>query len=168
MRKDQCFKLGKVTNTKGFKGDLVVYIEVGDPKDFTKMESVFVELNNKLIPFFIDTYHISSKNSVSMRLDNVDEILSKQLVGAALYLPEEMLPEESGFLVRIKNTIGFTVIDENLGKLGTIEDFYEIPNNPLLAFSYQEKEVLLPLRMVQIDESTKEVITDLPEGYLEL
>ena len=65
---------------------------------------------------------------------------------------------------------GFLVVDEQLGVIGTVKDFADIKENPLLSIDYNGKEVLLPILadfILSIDDTTKTIKTDLPDGFLE-
>jgi 16S rRNA processing protein RimM len=55
MNKDQCFYLGSVAKLHGYKGGLSLYLDVDYPDDYTEMESVFIEINKQLVPFFMES-----------------------------------------------------------------------------------------------------------------
>ena len=54
MLKKDCYLLGTITKTRGFKGDLVFFLDVTNPFEYERLESVFVDLNGMLTPFFIE------------------------------------------------------------------------------------------------------------------
>ena len=63
--KDDCFRIGHIARIHGYKGELSIFLDVDHPDEFENMESVFVEYDKKLIPFFfgINTlhHHLSTK-----------------------------------------------------------------------------------------------------------
>ena len=53
MLKKDCYLLGNIAKTRGFKGELVLFLDVTNPFEYERLESVFVEMNGMLTPFFI-------------------------------------------------------------------------------------------------------------------
>ena len=53
MHKDECYQLGHIIKTHGLKGMVKIELDVDDPNNYSKLESVFVEKSGNLIPFFI-------------------------------------------------------------------------------------------------------------------
>ena len=52
---DDCYQLGNVVKTHGLRGELVIFLDVDHPELYQEMESVLVDMNGKLVPFFIET-----------------------------------------------------------------------------------------------------------------
>ena len=53
MTKNECFNLGYISRRVGNHGELAFILDVDTPARYQKLESVFVDLNNSLVPFFI-------------------------------------------------------------------------------------------------------------------
>jgi 16S rRNA processing protein RimM len=53
MKINDCYFIGHISRKHGFKGDLLVKLDVDNPKRYSKLESVFLEKKGKLIPFFL-------------------------------------------------------------------------------------------------------------------
>ena len=91
---EECFKLGSIARLHSFKGEVSIFLDVDDPQDFNELESVFVEFDNKLVPFFIDDIKIRNKGFAVVKFDGIDtEKKALMLLKCPLYLPLEMLPE---------------------------------------------------------------------------
>jgi len=63
------------------------------------------------------------------------------------------------------------VIDENLGKLATIENVYSFAEGSLLVMLYKGKEVLIPINdetILRVDRQNKIMQVCLPDGLLDV
>jgi 16S rRNA processing protein RimM len=170
MTIDSCFKLGQIQKAHGFKGEVLIHLQVKNPGDYKDLESVFVEINQKLIPFFIDSLKLTTAGKAIVKFEDVnDEAGIKKLVGHALYIPLEEMTEEEESNLNI--LIGYQVNDKNMGKLGKISEVYIMPGQELLAMDWKEKEVLIPVSesiLLKADHKKKILQVDLPEGLIEL
>ena len=59
MDKKDCFNLGYIAKRVGNHGELGFVLDVDNGSKYQKLESVFIELNNSLVPFFIKKIHIN-------------------------------------------------------------------------------------------------------------
>ena len=96
MTKDKCFYVGRIVKTHGIKGEVTLRIDNDDFDDIEELNYFLLDLNDKLIPFFIENigYH-SNKSFILFQDINTLEAAS-QLVGKAAYLPLDLLPEREG------------------------------------------------------------------------
>ena len=62
MLKKDCFNLGYVAKAYSYKGEVILILDSDNPKHYHKMESVFVEINNTLVPFFISSSSLVSNS----------------------------------------------------------------------------------------------------------
>lgn len=136
-----------------------------------KLESVFLEINQKLVPFFIQKISLSGQRGI-VKFEDIDRIEEAQpLIKKDLYLPAEKFPEPDEEALFYKHIIGFKVKDKNLGELGTIQDILERTGQDLLVMQYEDREVLIPVAesiILKADAKKKMLLVDLPEGLLEL
>lgn len=173
MKTSDCYYLGYVTKIFGFKGDLTIYLDVDDPLIYKKMESVFVLIGAKLIPFFIDKFSLrpNSREAV-IHFQGVDnEENARQLVGKELYLPVEHLPALEGNAFYYHEIEGFEAIDEQKGCIGTIDHVLDLPANPLFQIRQGQKEILIPVRdelIVNVDRINRRIILNTPDGLIDL
>ena len=72
MEMEGHFYLGKIVKLFASKGALLVYLDVDDPEDYIELESVFVRMNNQLIPFFIEDVELRHKNNAVVHFSDVD------------------------------------------------------------------------------------------------
>ncbi len=170
MLNDDYFSIGYISKTRGLKGELQLYLEVENPQDYKNMESLFLEINQKPVPFFVEKLLIN-KNIVYIYVEDIDHIdKAKSLVGKAAYVHKKNKPKNTNEDSH-KALIGFTVIDEQLGELGVINAIQELPSQLIANMMYQNKEVLFPLNeqfVTAIDKKSKKIHVDLPEGLLDI
>jgi len=56
LEKDQYFCLGRIIKTSGYRGKLVFLLETDDPTAYDHLEMVFIDIENSLVPWFIQAY----------------------------------------------------------------------------------------------------------------
>ena len=59
MEKDQFYEIGRITKVHGNDGKVYVKLDVDDPSQYLELESVFFDLENKPVPFFIEYIRIT-------------------------------------------------------------------------------------------------------------
>jgi 16S rRNA processing protein RimM len=172
MRKEDCFYLGKIAKKFSFKGEVLIYLDTDEPELYENMESVFVEFNNNLVPFFIENSSLHKNDFLRVRFEDVNtEEEADRLLGSAVYLPLKMLPKLSGNKFYFHEVIGFEIEDQRLGVFGKIVAVNDSSAQPLFEVLNGEVEILIPMIdhfLVKIDRENKKVIMDLPEGLIEM
>jgi len=171
MELEDYFEIGYIIKPHGLKGALNIHLDVDDPEQYKQMESVVVNQNNNLIPFFVSSIQINGSKSI-LTLEDIDTIEQAiQLKSATLLLPVEMLPKLKDGKFYYHDVIGFTIRDENLGELGVIENIFTGSNQDLISMRYKQKEVLIPISdelVKKADHEQKLVFVSLPDGLLEI
>lgn len=172
MNKDDCFKLGTIARLHSFKGEVAVFLNADHPQQYTELESVYVEKDGKLIPFFLESFRIIPKGFALVKFKNVnDELTAKSLLKHELFLPLEELPELEEDDFYFYEVEGYRVIDLNLGEIGIATEVLDISMNPVLTVMQGDKEILLPLNSLgetKIDREKKELYVSTPEGLVDL
>ena len=172
MRKEDCFYLGKIAKKFSFKGEILAYLDTDEPELYENMESVFVEFNNNLVPYFIESSSLHKNDFLRIRFEDVNsEEEAEYLMNCAIYLPLTMLPKLSGNKFYFHEVIGFDIEDLRLGIFGKIESVNDTTAQPLFEVRDGEIEILVPMIdkfLVKIDRDNKKVVMDLPEGLIEM
>ena len=167
-----CFCLGKIAKLHGFKGEVSLFLDVTNPSDYKDLESVYIDVDGVLTPFFIDSVKLKNKNFIAVKFQGVnDESAAQRLLKKSLYLPEEILPDLKGTQFYDHEIIGFKVLDDVHGDIGEVENVIDLAANPLLQTIYKGKEVLVPIfdGLVQkIDRKNKILYIKAPEGLIDL
>ncbi|MEJ8802878.1 ribosome maturation factor RimM [Pontibacter sp. H249] len=172
MNIDACFLLGYIVKTHGTKGQVVAFFDVDYPEDYEDLESVFLEQKGRLIPFFIDSMEPIKNSRFIIRFEDINTMeQAEALRGTSIYLPLNELPELDEDQFYFHEVIGYQVVDENHGKLGTVKEFYDLPQQQLMAMDYMDQEMLIPVMgeiLLRADHEAKELHINLPEGLLEV
>ncbi len=172
MKKDELFQLGKIVRTFGSKGEVVIQVDAELLSRIKKMESVYLKLNENLVPFFIELLQLRPKGQAMVKFLDVDSTEEASLLaGCDIFIPIALLPKQKGthlFSVEIE---GYTVIDANRGETGTVTSVLEMPQQSLLAIDFNGREILIPIVdeiIKKIDRKTKTVFIEAPEGLIDL
>lgn len=173
MTKDECYYLGNITRTNGYKGGVSIYLDVDNPFEYESLDAVFVDYRGSLIPYFIQEIQIhNSKNTAVVYFEDIDHIdQASKLINCELYLPLSSLPEKEGNHFYFHEIKDFSLIDEKEGKLGIIDQILQYPQQALFQVIYKGKEVLIPIRdelIIEVKRPEKEIWMKLPEGLLDV
>ena len=172
MRKDDCFYLGKIAKKFSFKGAVLIYLDTDEPELYENMESVFVEFNNNLVPYFISTSSLHKNDFLRVRFEDVEsEEEADKIIGCPVYLPLKMLPKLSGNKFYFHEVIGFEVEDKRYGIVGVIQSINDSTAQTLFEVLNGDVEILNPMIdhfLVKIDRENKKVLMVLPEGLIEM
>ena len=172
MRKEDCFYLGKIAKKFSFKGEVLIYLDTDEPELYENMESIFVEFNKNLIPFFIENSSFHKNDFLRVKFEDVDnEEQADEIIGSEVYLPISMLPKLEGNKFYFHEVIGFEIEDHRLGVFGKIVSINDTSAQPLFEVINGNVEILVPMIdqfLVKIDRENKKVIMDLPEGLVEM
>ena len=172
MQKEDCFYLGKIVSKFSFKGEVLVKLETDDPEIYEEMESVFVEYNNNLVPFFIERCKLHKSELLRVKFEDVDsEEDADDLMKSTLYLPLDLLPELDENQFYFHDIIGYQVEDLKKGPIGTITAINDMTSQALFEIDFDGDQILIPIIdsfIHKLDKEQKLLIVDAPEGLIDL
>jgi len=172
MKQDELFQLGKIVRTFGTKGEVIFQIDAEIFARIKKLESVYLKINENLVPFFIELIQPKAKGQVMVKFMDVDNSEEASLLnGCDVFIPIGMLPKQKGTQLYSIEIEGYTVIDASHGECGTVRTVLEMPQQSLLAIDFNGKEILVPIVdeiVKKIDRKTKTIHIEAPEGLIEL
>lgn len=172
MTIDQCIAVGKVSRLHGYKGEVSLKLDHGLPFDFEEIETYFLEIAGKLVPYFVEGMRFTPKGFALTYFEGVDtEAAAKRLLGASLYLPRDQMAELADDEVLLAELVGFDVTDAQLGPIGKIVEVIEHPGNILLSIEAVWGLVLVPYIdefVVEMDKEQRLLAIDTPEGLLHI
>ncbi|MBL4705172.1 MAG: 16S rRNA processing protein RimM [Flavobacteriales bacterium] len=173
MKKEDCFELGHITKPRSFKGEVIIYLDTDSLEEYLEMESVFVEINQQLVPFFIEDIRPHKSNNIRVKFEGIDsESDAKALVKKKLFLPLTLLPELDTQDFYHHEVIGFNVEDKQHGDIGVIADIVESNTNPIFKIEHPSgQEILIPVAdnfIEKVNKEEKRIFVNCPEGLIEL
>jgi 16S rRNA processing protein RimM len=173
MNVSDCYYLGHVAKVFGYKGGLTLILDVDDPAAYKKMESVFILLEGKLVPFFIDSLSFRpNSREANVHLQGIDsEEKASPLCNKELYLPLTFLPKLKGNDFYFHEVEGYEAIDKHTGAIGIVDRIIDLPGNPLFLIKTGHREILIPVRdefIVKLDRENCQLFLDTPDGLLDI
>jgi len=162
MRKEDCFYLGKIVTKYSFKGEVVIKLDTDEPELYKEMESVYVEFGANLVPFFIEKSSLHKGNQLRVQFEDVySDEAADSILKCGIYLPMDLLPKLEGNKFYFHEVIGFTVVDVNFGKVGTIVHINDKAAQPLFEIDSDGTEIFIP-RLESVYTATYRGFESLP------
>ena len=163
--------LGRITRIHGNEGSASVKLEKDFIDNIPDMESVFLEIEGKPVPFFISGYDYTG--GITLRLKFLGyETYEKltELNGCSVFL--SYVPENFSRSDRNFDLTGYRILTPQNVILGSVTQLIENPGQLLLSVKTEEGRVILvPFHedlIVKYDRKKKLIIMDLPEGLQEI
>jgi 16S rRNA processing protein RimM len=163
--------LGRITKISGYEGAVTVKLEKTFTEDIPHLESVFLEIEGKPVPFFISGSEYSGADILKLTFEDYGSIEKVSgFTGCRVFLTSG--GSGSSHKDDISDLIGYTVLIQDNNFLGTITDIILNPGQLLLSIvSPSKKEILIPLHddfIVSIDHTKKSIAMDIPDGLIDL
>ena len=172
MKKEDCFYLGKIVKKYSFKGELLIKLDTDQPELYEELDAVFLDINNTLIPFFIESSQLHKSTLLRVQFEDVEtEADAEALIKTEVFLPLELLPKLEGNKFYFHEIIGFNMIDEVYGTVGTITGVNDSTSQSLFEVENKGKEILIPMNdefIVKVERNTRTIIVRTPEGLIDL
>ncbi len=171
MGEDSKLYIGRIAKEFGADGELQINLSSEYSIEENIKEPVFVEIDGIPVPLFLKSFRTRGKDKALVVFDDFESShTASRLIGLSMFVKqaEEVEEEEE---VGLELFIGFTVIDHDLGRLGTIIDFHDISGNPLFVVDHNGTEILIPVNedlILKVSEKKKEITFDLPAGLIDL
>ena len=163
--------LGRITKIHSYDGSVTVRLEKAFIENIPEMESVFLEIEGRLVPFFISRSDYSGAEILKLTFEDYDSSQKiREFQGVRVFLTttqnfSSLSPDNS-------DVSGYKIILPDKTLIGTIKDIIHNPGQSLLSvLSVNGKEILIPFHedfISSIDPGKKILIMSLPEGLIEI
>ena len=172
MDKKDCFYLGKITKKYSFKGEIILNLDTDEPNLYQNMLSVFIDLNGKIVPYFIERSSLHKKKSIRIKFEDINsEEEASYLLNKEVYLPINLLPKLEGKKFYYHEITGYKVIDSNHGNIGLIVSVNDASSQSIFVIENMGKQILIPINdkiIERIDRENKTIYISAPNGLIEL
>ena len=170
MKLDEYITIGKVGKSYGKDGALKLGVEERYEQSVLDSAVLFIPVAGKPAPFFVEAY--LSEEPLIVKLEEVDSKEDAQpLCNQPLFLRPQDLQAEEEEEEGYQAIIGYTIHDEEAGKIGVIHGVQELPEQVLAVVAYEGRDILIPINehfLRDFDPERKTVLMDLPAGLLDL
>src|SRR5690554_1123513 len=120
------FNIGYITKTRGLKGEVQLFFLYEEPEAL-ELDVVFLDIHDKLVPFFVSSYQLLSNNTGYFFFEDIDHIdKAVELVKKNVYLPNSKKPARHPAEFLIRDLKGFIVHEKTQGELGEILEVDEV------------------------------------------
>jgi 16S rRNA processing protein RimM len=169
IKKEDVFKIGRIGKAHGVKGEVTFQFD-DDIFDRTDADSLFIEIDGLLVPFFIEEYRFRSDDVALMVFEGVDtEEKAEELTGCDVYFPRSLAGDDADSVSKAE-IIGFQVIDSATGStVGTISAVDDTTANPLFQVERDNAQVLIPASpelIRDVDRKARTITIAIPDGLL--
>ena len=170
---EDCNKLGFLYKAYGIKGELIVRTDLNlSENTINKWESIFIEINGILVPFFIEQISLKTDIELQLKFEDIDdEIQAKTYIGNSIFVEKENLQIEQKDET-FSQWVSFQIVDEQGVFVGQIVKLIEYPSQSMLMINTKEQdEILIPAIedwIISVDSDKKEITMNLPTGLIDL
>ena len=169
---DSLILIGHTKKTHGAAGEIKVFVEDRYLDDFAQTEVVFINIQGKPAPFFVEDLRVAG--DLLLKLEEIDTpAQAKTITSSEIFLRKQDIShaEVVEAAPSFQQYEGFEIEDEYLGKIGKIIEVVEYPQQELAVVAYQDREIMIPLHadlVRKVDKKTSTLFLQLPEGILDL
>ncbi len=172
IQQEDVYKIGQITKTHGLKGE-VVFNFVDDIFDRVDSDYLICEMDDILVPFFIEEYRFRSDNSALVKFEDIDSAdVAQRLHGVSVYFEKSRMIDSEEEELSLSFFIGYTLMDTDGTIVGKVVEVDDQTENWLFVVERPDGgEVLVPANeeIIMSYDYDNEVITmDLPIGLLDL
>lgn len=177
IKEEDISAVGKLLKTHALKGELNVLLDI-DPGYLEEGNPAILDIDGIFVPFYADSIRTKGSFSYLVKFEGINsEIEAKSLVNKTVYalrekLKEYMLDNYNEEYALYDDLIGWTIQETDGKVIGKVVEIDTNTENELFIVETSEgNTVYIPLTedfIEKMDEKTKTIIMNLPEGLLDL
>lgn len=168
IKEEEVYKIGKLGKTHGVRGEISFLFD-DDVFDRTDADYLILRIDGILVPFFIEEYRFKSDANAIMKFEGLDtQEQARELTGCDVYFPRSLTEDNDGD-ISWNVLVGFDLIEADSGR--TIGRIASIDDSTLNILFCLDDGRLIPASddlITAIDQQTRTITMQIPEGLLEL
>ena len=171
MKKEDCYFLGKITRRHGLQGNVFLKLDTDQPEMYNKLDSIFIEINGLLVPFFVAKQSWSKGDTLIISYKNSTEALVDQTIGRDVFMPLSTLPKLIGNKFYYHEVIGFEIREEDGKTCGNIVSINDQTAQHYFILDLAGKEIIIPIIkdwILELNREEKYLKMQLPEGLMDV
>jgi len=161
-------EVGQVTKVSNFKRE--IYIFTFEKYIFSSIKFLFVEINKKPVPFFIEELSVLKEDLFKVKLFNNKAFKDlTELLGCFVMLRKDNVKIKNKIVDKLIKLKGFTLKDKNSGFSGIVSDYIDRAHQPLLVVDGNKNIIYVPFvkpLVTRISYKEKCIYCNLPDGLV--
>lgn len=164
--------LGKIVKLRGIEGTVMIRLEKAFTGRIPEMESLFLEIEGKLVPFFISWSEYNGTDILEVRLEGYESIeKASEFTGCRVFLTSVPEGFTSNDFTDIDIT-GYSLKSHDGKTVGSITEVIRNPGQWLLKTVTKEgNELLIPFHddlVEETDHEERNIVMRLPDGLTDI
>lgn len=172
MNKSDQSLLGTLSKLHGVKGAYQLFSDRTIDENIENWESVFLEIQGLLVPFFIESVRVTSEQSVIIKFEDINSPeAAREFISCDVYHTPVKHAKSAAKKENTETFEGYLVVDKLHGAMGTVIEVLNYNQNILLSLKFEGKEILIPVSeeiILSVDHKKKVMHMDIPEGLIDL
>lgn len=163
--------LGRISKTYGHFGFVVVRLQ--GPSDNiwnNREEPVFIEVDGKPVPFFIEDSEQPDRDHVRVKFDGYDNSeVVEEFVGCNVLTASSRVEENDD--LDVMALVGYTLLDGNNNEVGIIDDIQDNASQYLLSVLHGDNSFFVPIHedlIIDLNQQDKTITLSIAEGLIDL
>jgi 16S rRNA processing protein RimM len=163
--------LGRITKVSGYEGSVIVKLERNFSGKLPNIESVFLEIEGRPVPFFVSGSDYSGADILRLKFEGYDSSDKVgEFTGCRIFLTADSGGEN--IIEDITSLEGYKIMTPEKNLIGRVAGVIQNPGQWLLdVTSPAGKSILIPLHehfIIKIDNRKKILLMNIPEGLTEI
>lgn len=173
FRKNDYNNIGIILKTHGIGGELIIKSDdyvISEILENSKF--LIIEIDGLLVPYHIEYYEEYDEDVALVKLEDIDdETLARQFLQKRIYIDKNVSLSENTLKKQGNFLKDYQFFDNNTKIEGKVLRFINIPENPLIELSFNNRTVLCPYNsdiVIEVNHDKRFIVLKTPEGLFNI
>ncbi|MDZ7738153.1 MAG: ribosome maturation factor RimM [Bacteroidales bacterium] len=164
--------LGRIRKVHGYEGAVMLNLEDRFIEELPEMEWVFIEIDEKPVPFLISSLTENASGNIILKLEGYDspEAMT-EFIGCPVFI-EQVSEDKENELSPYLILEGYKIFGSDSKLLGVVTKVMSLPMQYMLVLEGEDgDELLIPLNeewILEINREQESIYMDLPDGIIQI